>query len=139
VVRREMREVRAYELTMAGELKVTYPPMYNDPRFRANYDARPSGDTRSEAGFLSGKDVHMADLVPMLARETGRPVVDRTGFTGQFTILIDSKKLNNTNPAWESWPNIFEALPKQVGLKLTETKAIVEFWVIERIEKPSEN
>ncbi len=141
VVRRETREVSGYALTMPDKagLKVNYPPGFNDPRFKANYDARPSGDTRAEGGYLSGKDAHIADLIPMLARETGKPVVDRTGFTGQFTFFIDSKPLNNTNPAWEHYPNIFKALEDQVGLKLEETKTTAEFWVIERLEKPSGN
>jgi uncharacterized protein (TIGR03435 family) len=37
------------------------------------------------------------------------------------------------------FPDIFTALERQVGLRLEETTAKTEFWVIERVERPSEN
>jgi uncharacterized protein (TIGR03435 family) len=38
-----------------------------------------------------------------------------------------------------SSPSLFTALEEELGLKLEATRAPMEFLVIERVEKPSEN
>ena len=80
----------------------------------------------------------MADLMPLLAAETGRPIVNRTNFGDRFSFYLQFRS--------RKWPNLLgaqipinEALREQVGLVLEDARTNVEAWVIERAEKPSEN
>jgi uncharacterized protein (TIGR03435 family) len=149
VVRREMKEVSAYALTLEKDTspKLTVFPWssssfgasLDDPKFKTVWARIPSGRSLGEGATMSGKDVYMADLARLLARRMGRPVVDQTGFTDPFSFILVFNPPTTNNPAWADLPNVFSALEKQVGLKLQETKTTVETWVIERIEKPSEN
>jgi uncharacterized protein (TIGR03435 family) len=78
----------------------------------------------------------MAALADMLSRQMGHVVEDRTGLSGAFDFELDA-----THD--ETEPNQFAApwAPSlgQVGLKLESAKGPVEFFTIERAEKPSEN
>ena len=75
-----------------------------------------------------------------------RPVLDQTGLTDKFdfsvTWMPDDSQFGghmkippSDNPA----PNLFTAIQEQLGLKLDAAKAPVEVFVIDRVEKPSEN
>jgi uncharacterized protein (TIGR03435 family) len=137
--RRETKEVPGYALVMQGaKPKFTPPAIFNEPSFKSGWDARPSGETRAEPGGFTGKDVPIAALVPMLARETGRPVLNRTGFKDPFSFFLAFTPLNSTNRRLTG-PPLLKALEEQVGLRLEDTKSSVEIWVIERVEKPSDN
>jgi uncharacterized protein (TIGR03435 family) len=82
-----------------------------------------------------------------------RPVIDRTGISGRFTIhlefmrdqvtarLPEAPSPNGpTAPLSDSTPPmIFTAIQEQLGLKLTSARGPVEFLVIDHIERPSEN
>ena len=72
----------------------------------------------------------------MLSRQLGHIVEDRTGLNGAFDFEFDaSHDENEPNPFVVPWsPSL-----GQIGLKLETTKGPVEFFVIERAMKPSEN
>jgi len=78
----------------------------------------------------------MAKLADMLTRQLGHMVEDRTGLTGAFDFEIDA-----THDPAEPNPFIVPWAPSlgQIGLKLETSKGPVEFFVIERAEKPSAN
>jgi uncharacterized protein (TIGR03435 family) len=102
-------------------------------------------------GLYGGK-VRMATLAANLTRKLGRPVIDKTGFTGLFDLDLhfafddslagtggrfaaDPTDLNASDPSGE--PSIFAALRQQLGLKLVPAKGPVEVIVIDHLEKPS--
>jgi len=73
----------------------------------------------------------------------GRQVIDKTGLTGKydFTLVYDMH-LGGAPGAADDSPSliIFDAVEKQLGLKLVDGKAPFDFFVIERGEKvPIEN
>jgi uncharacterized protein (TIGR03435 family) len=79
----------------------------------------------------------------------GRPVVDKTGLPGLFDIDLEYSP-DAANPqmpdglapfprAVNEQPGIFEAIEKQLGLKLTAGKAPVDYIVIDHVARPSEN
>ncbi len=110
----------------------------------------------SPAGLtMEGGKVQMAELIRMLAAAMGRPVLDRTGFTGEFDVHLsftpDQSTMGlpgaggprdvggpqlSTDP---DRPTIFAALQEQLGLKLVTAKGPVEVLVIDHVERPTEN
>jgi uncharacterized protein (TIGR03435 family) len=88
-----------------------------------------------------------ADLAEMLARFTGRVVLDKTGLQGNFTISLkfaadDARSgVPNTETASapDAGPSVFAALKEQLGLELKSGKAPVDVLVIDHIEPLTEN
>ncbi len=75
-----------------------------------------------------------------------RPVIDKTGLTGywDFTLsflppLPPGVDLDKLPPEMRDLPTIFEALKSEAGLRLDPQKGPVEYYVIDRLEKPSSN
>jgi len=75
-----------------------------------------------------------------------RPVVDMTGLTGYYdfklTFLpptIEPKVRDTLAQDVLDRPSLFEALRQQLGLKLTAQKGPVQYFVIDHVERPSEN
>jgi len=98
---------------------------------------------------IQGRKVHVADLVRELTSILDRPVVDKTGFTGEFDLglrfvqddtLVGFRGLAGPRPAADAnSPNIFAALEEQLGLKLVPAKGPVEVLVIDHAQRPTEN
>jgi uncharacterized protein (TIGR03435 family) len=112
------------------------------------------GDRRVE--MLEGHGMKMTEFAHGLVFEgvlLDRPVIDKTGYTGVFDFHLRCASVDsgdgggkgggrgNAGPAppVDTEPTIFEALEKQLGLKLVAEKGPVEFLVIDHVEKPSEN
>jgi uncharacterized protein (TIGR03435 family) len=77
-------------------------------------------------------NVRLSEWAPTLSRDIGRPVLDRTGLSGEYTFHFDY------DPSGVTRPTLVRAL-EGVGLKLDEARAPVELWTIEDIERPSGN
>jgi uncharacterized protein (TIGR03435 family) len=99
----------------------------------------------------------MVEMACFLSRapRTERPVIDQTGLKGDYVIELQytnhrsptamvsaaergSQGIANATPPApsSSGPSLFEAVEKQLGLKVQSAKGPVEFIVIEHIEKP---
>jgi uncharacterized protein (TIGR03435 family) len=102
-------------------------------------------------GKLAGTSAKVSLFAFLLSRQPelgGRRVLDRTGLKGNYTFkfewtpetLAASAQPNESAPAPDpSGTSLFSALREQLGLKLESTKAPVDTFVIEHIEKPSGN
>jgi uncharacterized protein (TIGR03435 family) len=108
-------------------------------------------------GMMMGPDrmtalsVPIANLIPMLSRILGRTVIDKTGLTGKYDINMEwtpdeSQALRFSPdgprppaPSDTTGPSIFTALQEQLGLKLESQKGPVEVFVIDHVDRPSEN
>ena len=77
-------------------------------------------------------------------------MVDQTGLAGRFDFTLewrpDVTQLGPPGgpapqlpPEVEARPDLFTAIQEQLGLKLESTRAPVEAYVIDRVQKPSEN
>ncbi len=160
-VHTEMREVQMYALVLANKggkfgptLKESTADCYNPanppPQGTPPDPARQCG-IRGAVGDFTVTGITMGQAVQALASypSVGRPVVDRTGLTGRFDWRLQWTPmfLNGAtadappvaNPAADSGPNLFTALTEQVGLKLQSEKGQVEFVVIDRAERPTED
>ena len=85
----------------------------------------------------------MTTLLEYLVDETGRIVLDKTGFTEvfnfrlEFASSIDAGLTNVDTPA--SGLSIFTALEEQLGMRLRSTTGPLEVLVIDRVERPAPN
>jgi uncharacterized protein (TIGR03435 family) len=105
-----------------------------------------------EGHGLHGSAVDMADLARSVSDWTDRPVVDKTGLHGLFNIqtegwaplhpraLLPGNGSVAASPASadSSRPTLFMIL-QRLGLKLESQRAPVESYVIEHVERPTEN
>jgi uncharacterized protein (TIGR03435 family) len=79
-------------------------------------------------------------------------VVDQTGVAGKFDFTLEWRPdLSQAGPPAaggpapqlppevEARPDLFTAIQEQLGLKLESTRAPVEAYVIDKVQKPSEN
>lgn len=75
-----------------------------------------------------------------------RPVVDKTGLTGNYDIVVEfTPQINGPLPPGatfqpdESGPTFLQAMKEQLGLRLDKQTAPVDSIVVDHIEQPSEN
>jgi uncharacterized protein (TIGR03435 family) len=67
-----------------------------------------------------------------------RPVLNRTGLTGNFGFQLKFAPATNVNPDPDR-PHLVTALTEQLGLKLDTTHAPIDVLVIDSVERPTEN
>jgi uncharacterized protein (TIGR03435 family) len=152
---REIRQLPVYELAPASSgLKIM--PMTPGSCVGVE-QAKPfeplnicGGLRRQIAGFaperrdvIEAVGVPMAKLVEYLSEETGRTVLDRTGFRDvfnfrlEFASSVDAGLAGVTSPG--SGLSIFTAVEDQLGMRLRSTTGPVEVLVIDRVERPTPN
>jgi uncharacterized protein (TIGR03435 family) len=99
-------------------------------------------------GELQVGNATMANFATFLQRFVlDRPAVDQTGIAGHFDLALrwtpdnppagakpDDPQVNASAP-----PYLFTAIREQLGLKLQPAKAATEVFLIDRVERPSEN
>ena len=85
-------------------------------------------------------------LATVLGDELGRPVVDETGLEGQYDFklewdLTDSIAGSDLGAANNSATGVSlaTALKEQLGLRLVSKKGPVQVYVVEKLDRPSEN
>ena len=81
----------------------------------------------------------IADNFSLGVFSTTKPVVDKTGLTGNYDFVIEFSHGLIGVQADPDAPTFLEALKDQLGLKLEPTTAQEETIVIDHIEQPSEN
>src|SRR5688572_19674066 len=95
-------------------------------------------------GIIVSGGMTMDRLVLSLTGLAGRPVNDRTGLKGDyaFTLKFSPPRTPRTSsdaPLPDDAPEFFTALQEQLGLKLQPEKSMVPVFVIDRIERPTDN
>lgn len=105
----------------------------------------PSAPGRMRVG---ARNVTMAFIANGLSDfgNLGRPVVDQTGLSGNFDMVVEwvpeANTPNLTGPDFQpdpSGPTFLEAVKEQLGLRLDSQKGPSEFLVIDHIEHPTGN
>jgi bla regulator protein blaR1 len=150
-IRRDRKEQPVYTLTVGK----------NGPKLqKSKVEEKDCDDPANQCHFGGGgqgRGIHvkafdMTELVVFLSNFTDRPLIDRTGLTGLYDIDTDGwvpMRQRPVPPGAEPTPEsaaladptrptlymIFEKL----GLKMGSSKAPVEMFVIDHVEKPTEN
>lgn len=101
-------------------------------------------------GTLPARNASMAEFAGVMQMAvTDKPIVDQTGLTGKWDFTLnwtpDATQFiglgggNAPPPDPDGPPDLFTAIQQQLGLKLESTKAPADVFVIDKVEKPSEN
>lgn len=140
-LRRELREMPVYALSRARSDDTLGPglrPVKVDCQQRAASD-RPPCSVRPSRGSL--RATAMTWTPDWFAASLDRPVVDRTGLSGQFDIELTwtDDPLSNTSGNDIDRVSLPTALREQLGLKLEPARAPIEVMVVERVQRPGEN
>jgi uncharacterized protein (TIGR03435 family) len=146
-VHREVKEVAVYSMVVGK----------GGPKFKAtNPDEKHEGMKLPFGGTMSpgqnGMTLYAAPmssvaflLSTMGRMGTGRPIVDKTGLTGLYDIVISMRDMAPTSGGPEGGASdpggggLATMVVEALGLKLEPSKASVETLVIDHIEKPSAN
>lgn len=90
----------------------------------------------------------IAYLAEYLTSVVERPVLDRTGLTGEFDFRLEHSRPSLSTPTGADadtpqlrnvGPPLFTALQEQLGLKLEAAEGPVEFLIIDRVQRPTPN
>jgi uncharacterized protein (TIGR03435 family) len=99
--------------------------------------APPCGMSAGRGTIRSG-GTSLSVLVDNVAGPSGRPVIDKTGLTGNYEFTLRYNPQPGTDQQSDQ-PSIFAALEEQFGLKLQPERAPLEALVLDRIERPTED
>lgn len=90
--------------------------------------------------------VYLTWFLSQVLQDDTRPVVNQTGLTGNYDFTLSFRPIlppdapADALPAEDrDLPTLFEALPTQLGLRLTSTRGPVDHFVIDHIDKPTAN
>jgi uncharacterized protein (TIGR03435 family) len=84
----------------------------------------------------------MGQWVGMLTAQFGRPVIDKTGLTGNYDFVLKYKgrwDRDRNADDLDPTPPMDRALQEKLGLKVDAARGPVKALVIDHIDKPSEN
>src|SRR5262245_57950800 len=127
IVHRETKELPIYTL-VAGK---------DGPKFRAVEDDGSAAETGSGGGHqIKAHHISMKSLAATLQGYIGDTVVDATGLTGLYDLNLDFNFDESTS---SEGPTIFEAVQRQLGLKLEAGKGTAEVCIIDQVQKPTVN
>ena len=119
---RELQKMHGYALVIAE----------GGPRLKA------SGKTETAHAYIlrdgvQARDMSMPELATLLKLAFGgRPVVDRTGLTGNYDVDLKYAPVDDPN---SSLPSVFTALREQLGLKVEKRDVPVNMFVLDHIDR----
>ena len=95
-------------------------------------------------GTIVSGGIKMDGLVGSLRGLAGGPVTNRTGLEGFYALTLkfarqEAPGIQSNSAQADDLPDFFTALQEQLGLKLQHEKAMVPVFVIDHIDRPSDN
>lgn len=131
-IHHEIRQGRIYELVIGK----------GGPKFKVadSKDIPPPGS--GTVNITHGKALTMDSLASSLpSLGVTRPVVDKTGLPGRYNIRLTLQPDDNSSDPMNSISEslIIMALREQLGLALRSAAGPVDFFIIDHIDKPTDN
>ncbi|HWC96949.1 MAG TPA: M56 family metallopeptidase [Candidatus Sulfopaludibacter sp.] len=143
VVRAEQKELPVYALTVAkGGVKMEKSDVQEKD---CGPDVPCHGFMGGQGRGVHGKAASIADLIGFVENWSDRPMVDRTGLSGLFNMNTDGwVPMRGPGGGSEGLdeptrPTLFTVFERQLGLKAEPERARVEVYVVERVDRPTEN
>jgi len=142
-----LRDLLADRFKLKAHLESRVRPMYElrvlradrklGPQLKPSTDAaclarEESCTTRGGAGLIDSNGMAMAAFVTWLPGIVGRPVVEKTGLSGRYELLLKYSQAEGAD-----LPSLSTALREQLGLTLESIQAPTDVIVIDHIEKPT--
>ncbi len=132
--RPESRNLQLYEMVVDG--KGSKVPRPKDP------EAKPT--VEGAAGFIQFTRATSATFASQISYSVQRPVIDRTGLSGEFDFTLRWAPQPEDRPpakpaAAPDGPDIFTAIREQLGLRLMPGRGPVEVVVIDSDALPTAN
>jgi bla regulator protein blaR1 len=128
VLRAETKALPVYALTVAKGGHKLAPPTERGFGMRTGRDR------------IAASGASIKQLTDSLSSLLGRPVINETGLEGPFDFNLQwTPDAQLATPGENAGASIFAAIQEQLGLKLESKKGPVSVFVVEKIEKPSEN
>lgn len=157
----ETRELPIYALVVdKGGVKMqkatigeVYSPEILGPDGQSAGMMRVTGGQQG-GGSLTGQGITMKALASGLTQGLDRPVLDKTGLTGNYDVRLnwgadqvtisplpssDGFPSHGASQVESKEPSIFTAVQEQLGLRLESERGLVKQLVIDHISSPSEN
>jgi len=125
----ERKELRLYNLVLdKGGPKVQVNENGGPPRVSEN------------PGRAVFRNIPLTRLTTFLSVQANRAVVDKTGLTGTYDFTLEfAPSRGRVNSDAPSGPTIFDAVKDQLGMKLEPGRGLVDLFVIDHVERPSDN
>jgi len=86
---------------------------------------------------ISAGSARIRDIVELVSRELGRPVLDKTGLMELFDIEVQFSITPVVDG--DSGPPLRAALADQLGLRVEESRAATDIIVIDQVDRPDPN
>jgi uncharacterized protein (TIGR03435 family) len=145
----EKRETPIYALVVnGGKPKIRPAARSCEPTTMAEYESGRGPCGLRGGGPANGyhaPDSALADLAAGLSNFLERPIIDRTGIEGRFDIDVPPwstgapPRPDSDEPQPDpNGPSIFAVL-QQMGLRLEPSRAPIDHYVVDHVERPSEN
>jgi uncharacterized protein (TIGR03435 family) len=94
------------------------------------------GSFRASNGRIEGPQVTMTQFAARLTRSLGQNVVDKSGLAGTFDLTLEwTPETDEQGDA----PTVYTAIQEQLGLRLESSRGPVDTFVVEHVEKPTDN
>jgi bla regulator protein blaR1 len=135
VVHPETKEQQVYALTVAK----------GGPKMTVMGKPGPRQGITGNRGRSQGFAAPMSLMAMNLSNLVGRIVIDKTGLTEKYDWVLEydpdisGSQPQDGQPGEAPRPTIFTALQDQLGLRLESTRGPVDTYVIDHIDRPSEN
>jgi uncharacterized protein (TIGR03435 family) len=102
-------------------------------------DAR-CGASFGAASIVSDR-IRILDVLPFFSNLVGRPVIDRTGLNGFYALTLRwaPPRAPNSDAPVDDTPEFFTAIQEQLGLKVQPDTMKMPVFVVDSIQRPSEN
>ena len=128
VLHRETKELPVYDLVVAK----------GGSKLQLSGDEPGFGMTNT--GSITFKKTTVSTFANVLSGVLDREVIDKTGIQGNFNVDLHWTPDERADAQLDdAGPSIFTAIQEQLGLRLESSKGPVEIFVIDHVEKPSEN
>jgi uncharacterized protein (TIGR03435 family) len=138
-MRVEKRPRKGFSLRIGKTgVKFNIRPLSEEAAFALDVYTQPNG-----GGGVRGTSATMSDLAEQLTDSLQEPVQDDTGISGCLDFSVKWQGEGNGTPGDFGNPDfnigVMSAIQRELGLRFVAKTLRVSYWVVTRIEEPSEN